>query len=275
MRFNQFDPYVRFWAALLFAFLVPGHGVAAPEPSKPAPIITIIRLDGTSVRGTVTSMGPIIIAFQPAPKPNQPAGTKLDPINLPWASVRSISNGMTHAKFMQQFKLEHAGQLCETCKGEGSSFCSTCKGTGHDPTKLTDCKVCHGELLVDCKGPKCDHGQIPCPSPCLKFSEGEWIKRDDLRVRIWRFGNSYAWISEHHLGNMVTFDSKTHVINDAGKCPLCGGTTHIDCPVCHGSGKSPCPTCAARTNVPACNDCDHGLVACKTCSGSGLKKDGV
>lgn len=242
----------------------------APVHSKPAPIVTIIKSDGTMVRGHLASSDPDQVTLQPTPtaKEADPA-----PVSVPWKDIKAVSSGLTRAKALAQWKIEHHDDLCPTCHGDRTVACSTCKGTGKDPAARKDCPTCHGELLIDCKTPREKDGKIPCPNHCLQFTEGQWGKQGDLRVRYYHFPHGSAWISEHHLGHMMVIDPKLGTITDNGVCPVCNGTTVIPDPVCEGTGKMPCPTCVHDKSAPACPaHCDNGRVVCPTCGGTGLKK---
>jgi hypothetical protein len=242
------------------------------DKPKPVPAITVTQTDGTVVRGQITSSDPDQIIMQPARKP----GEKEDPapVTIAWKQIKTVSNGLSHQKALDEWKLQHHDQLCPVCHGNRAVLCSVCKGTKHDPASAADCKTCKGELLVDCKQPKCKGGQIPCPNTCLKAYEGTWVEREGKK---WRFFHSakgdHGW-SEAHLGELIVLDRKTGEYQNQGKCPTCGGTTYVECPTCHGLGKMPCPTCVARTDAAACPaHCDDGTTVCTVCSGTGLKGD--
>ena len=250
---------------------------------RPAPIVTVTKADGTTVRGTVTVSEPdSIIVTPPAPRPvvarpGRPVAAPAEPaapVVVPWSEIKSVSNGLTQANAFSQWKLTHHDLLCPTCHGERTVLCPTCKGTTHDPASGKDCPTCHGELLVDCKDPRCDNGQVPCPNHCLQLTEGKWVTREDgLKWRSFPIGNAVASFSEHHLGHVITIDRKAGTANDTGVCPVCNGTTKADCPLCHGVGKVPCATCVNRKDAPACPaHCDHGRVKCADCDGTGVKK---
>jgi hypothetical protein len=248
------------------------------QPAAPAvPIVIAYKTDGTSVRGQVTAVDPDGVTLTPPAKPGVGGATpesEPSPVTVAWKDIRSMSNGLTQAKAIVQWKQAHHEQLCETCHGDRTVPCPTCKGTMHDPASGKDCPTCHGELLVDCKAPKCDHGKVPCPNHCLQLTEGQWVKRDDgLKWRTFPMGHAWFSFSEHHLGHIITVDRKAGTVTDTGVCPVCNGTTKADCAVCHGLGRVPCATCSARTDVPACPaHCEQGRVKCPTCEGTGLKK---
>jgi hypothetical protein len=242
---------------------------AAPgqTPAKPAagaaPIVTVTKANGSTLRGKLTAAGPASITVEVAGVGATP------PADIAWKYIKSVSNGLTQIKALQQFKAEHADELCDTCHGNTSLVCATCKGTGHDPASGKDCKTCKGELLVACRASKCKEGKVPCPAPCLKLSEGKWTVQEGMKVRTFPGG---AWISEKHIGTMVSFDKAGQMV-DKGVCPTCGGTTAVTCPTCGGTSKVTCPTCLARKDAPSCAaHCDKGREICKGCDGTGLKR---
>jgi len=254
---------------IAFCLLAAAAPPNAPA-TKPAPLVIVTKADNTIVRGLLVASDPDDVTLQPPPKSDK---TPSDPITVNWNDIKRISNGLTQAKALEQWKTEHAAELCDQCHGDRMLTCPTCKGTGKDPASAKDCKTCGGAMQVKCKAPKCDNGKIPCPKPCLKLTEGHWYKKPDGLM--WRNlpanrDGTYMYVSEHHLGQLiVTKDGRT----DLGEtCPTCGGTTKIDCPECHGAGKVPCPTCKTNQALPKCADCDDGKIKCKACGGTGLKK---
>ena len=261
------------WAAVV---------TAADAPITAASLtadITVARAGGATVKGRITSCTPELLTVQPDPKP-VPKGAKPpavepptpDPVEVPWADVRHVSNGLTARRALDVWKAQHAAELCPTCRGERTVVCPTCKGTRHDPAAAANCKTCHGELLVACKTPGEHDGQIACPNGCLQLKVGTWVKHPDgLLWRTFVVGKgSTVFYSEHHAGDVILLDLKNHSGDDAGKCPVCGGTQAIDDPACHGTGKLPCPECLTRKAAACPNHCDAGRVACPTCKGSGL-----
>jgi hypothetical protein len=232
--------------------------------------VTLTKVDGSTIRGEVVSTTPEEVVFKPARK----AGEQADPENvtIPWTEIKRLSNGLTQQKALETWKQEHRDQLCETCRGDRKVLCATCKGTAHDPASAKDCKTCKGELLVDCKAPKCKEGTIPCPSTCLKLTEGNWTRRPDgMRWRVFRNSRGSQEYNEQNVGELIVVENGQWT--NKGKCPTCGGKTTLDCPTCRGLGKAPCATCIARSDAPACTGgCDHGRVACETCKATGLKQ---
>jgi hypothetical protein len=243
--------------------------------------VTVARAGGATVKGTITECTPELLKVQPAPKPrpvNAKPGTPdpptPDPVEVPWKDVRHVSNGLTARLALEIWKAQHANQLCPTCRGERTVMCPVCKGTNHDPAAAADCKTCHGELLVDCKSKGEVGGKVGCPNGCLRLSVGNWKKQPDGSMRrTWVWAGGSAWVSDHHLGDVVILDQKAGNISDLGKCMICGGTSLVDDPLCHGTGKIPCPECVARKAAGPCpNHCDAGRVVCPTCNGTGLAK---
>jgi hypothetical protein len=249
------------------AAATPPGGAGTPKPA-PLPFVTVTKTDNTVVKGNLTASDPAgVTVVAPAP-PGKPAN---EPVVVKWPEVAKVSNGLTRRKVVDQWRVEHKEQLCETCRGEGTNVCATCKGTVHDPAKLPkDCATCKGELLVDCKGPKCDKGQIPCPKPCLKPTDGGWFSKDGGKWRRFPEKGGFFEVSDHHLGQIVVADKDGR--KSTVPCPSCGGKMTVDCPVCHGAGKVACPTCAKNDAAPKCPDCDQGRQVCKTCEGTGMRK---
>lgn len=245
-------------AFVLLPLLVLAAG--APPTAKPPaqPVVTLTKTDGTTVKGKLLEAR--------WDKVKLAAGK--DEQEIPWHDISKISNGLTRNKALDAFRKDHADAACPDCNGFGFHRCETCKGTGHVPESAKDCPTCKGELLVDCKTPKCDKGRLPCPNTCLKRGEGNWIMRDGKKVREFKSGSKTFWWSENHLGELIVREGTDYV--DKGKCPTCGGTTTIPDPACLGAGKLPCPDDVKR-DAPACKDCQFGDVACKACTGTGVK----
>ncbi len=246
------------------------------DPSQNSQLITVVSTSGT-IKGTLTSYDPDGVTIQPAPKPvpkNKPQepASQPAPVTFKWSDIKSISDGLSQRKALDAFEASHKADLCPTCKGERRVFCTVCKGTGHDPAAHKDCKVCNGELLVDCKTPGCKNGEIPCPNLCLRLGVGHWVKHDDgLQWCLFHIGRGTAMYSEHHLGHLIVVDRVNMQVNDDGVCPVCGGTTTVTDPACLGTGKMPCPA-VIKGAGPCPGNCEHGFVVCPDCGGTGLKK---
>jgi len=233
-------------------------------PPKP-PVITITKSDGTTVRGQLDTADLKSVSVTQLVK-GKPEGEKA---TIAWADIKSISNGMTRQRVIDQWKKDHVEDRCADCKGEGKVACPSCKGTGRDHASAKDCPTCHGEETIPCTTPKCDHGKIKCPKPHIRLEEGTWYKKPDGKM--WRKfpgANGGQWeISEGHVGQIA--DPEKGPI----PCPLCGGAMTIDDPKCHGTGTLLCPDCTKLAATNKCADCDKGKVACKTCNGVGLKPE--
>jgi hypothetical protein len=238
--------------------------------NRPPPLVTLTKTDGSTLRGEVVSSTPENVVFKPARKPNEQ--TDPEQVTLAWSEIKKLSNGLTQQKALETWKNEHREQLCESCRGNRALWCEVCKGTTHSPQSAAECKTCKGELLIDCKTPKCDQGTMPCPSPCLKLTDGSWkTKPDGSKVRTFRGSGGLQEFTEQNVGELIVVSNGN--VENKGKCPTCGGRTKVDCPTCLGYGKNPCATCLARKEAPACtNACDHGRSPCQTCKGTGLKQ---
>jgi hypothetical protein len=262
---------------LLALIVIVSLALAAAPPTssnKPAPtaklaappIVSIKKTDGSNLRGKLLDADGIHLTIQPAVDKN----TFGDPVEVPWKDVKVVSTGLTQKKAQDTWKLAHKDELCDACHGERLVTCDVCKGTGHDPDSSKDCKTCKGAQQIACNHPKCDHGKIPCPGPCLKLSEGSWTMHDGKRIRTFRNpGGGTAWVSEGHVGQIVKFDKRGDMTLE--DCPICHKTGKIDCPTCHGTGFMPCPTCKADKNAAKCTACEDGLKPCSACAGTGLK----
>ena len=258
MRFTPF--------ALLVLLLVSLTLLAAPGDK--IALITVTKRDGTVLKGQFTASDPKGVSVQPIAK-NAADGTV---VVVPWTEIKSVSNGLTRQKAIDQWKKEHPEDRCTDCRATGHVDCAACKGTGRDASSAKQCATCKGEQTTPCKQPKCEQGTIVCPSPCLKLAEGNWVKKED--GKLWRRfpvkgGGSFE-VSEGHVGEVVVM--KGGEPQPPIKCPTCNGTQKTTCPKCGGDALAPCPTCtsAARAN-PCPEKCQRGQVACKTCDGTGLK----
>src|SRR4051794_37784095 len=89
-------------AAVMIALAVPFCGAQAPKPTSTAtPIVTVTKNDGSTVRGKLTAAGPGSITVEPS----APAGAAA--VQIAWHDIKTVSNGLTQAKAIQQFKSEH------------------------------------------------------------------------------------------------------------------------------------------------------------------------
>jgi hypothetical protein len=234
------------------------------RPAPPPQIVTIKKVDGSTLRGKV--VGGDGVQLTVAPIEGKAFG---QPVELAWQDVKTVSNGLTQRKQEDAWKLTHKDELCEVCHGERAIACATCKGTGHDPESSKDCKTCNGAQQVKCNQPKCDKGKVPCPGPCLKLSEGHWTTtKDGKHVRTFKMQGETVTVGEEHIGQTGKFEGKTIQFAD---CPTCGKTGTINCPTCHGTSFMPCPTCKADKKPADCASCEDGYIACASCAGTGLK----
>ncbi len=191
-------------------------------------------------------------------------------VDVPWAEVAKVSNGLTYAKALDEWKAANAGNLCETCQGYRTVKCADCHGTSHDHASSRGCTKCKGEGEIKCAQPRCKEGKVPCPGKCLKLTEGTWVKRDDgKRWRTIKLKGRTVNISEGHIGEVWEVGND-EVVN-RGKCPTCAGTAEVICPKCEGTSASPCPTCLAAKDAPDCPTYTAGRSECAICVGSGLK----
>src|SRR5436190_14388918 len=84
--------------------------LAGAAPAKPVNV-TVIKTDGSNVRGQLNAFDLKGVTVQKLVK-NQPSG---DQVTIAWADIKSVSNGLTRAKAIEQWKKEHPEDLCETC----------------------------------------------------------------------------------------------------------------------------------------------------------------
>ena len=248
--------------ALPAIFLLVSVLIAADAKKSP-PRVTVVKNDKTSLNGEFVEATPAGVTVK------SPKG---EPTLTAWADIKSVSNGLTHQKIVDEWKTTHAELLCETCHGDGATKCDTCHGTGVDPANATPCEKCKGTGDLG-KCPKCTDGKVPCPATCIKRSDFHGEKDANGVPRSRWFKNrdgSSMWYHEAHIGELLVLENGTWV--NRGKCPTCAGTTQIICPTCHGSAKRDCTTChGAGVTGPACAVCKGGKVPCATCGGTGLK----
>lgn len=258
---------MRFTPIALAALLVLSLSLLAAAPERIA-LVTVTKADGTVVRGQLSASDPKGVSVQPIAK-NAPDGAV---VLVPWSEIKSVSNGLTRQKAIDKWKKEHPEDRCATCRAAGHVDCDACKGTGRDAASAKDCATCKGEQTLACAQPKCEQGTTICPAPCLKLTEGNWIKKDDGK-RWRRFpvrgGGSFE-VSEGHVGEVVVFDKVGQ--GSTIKCAVCNGTQKATCPKCGGDSLMPCATCASAARANPCPaKCQRGQLPCKTCDGTGLK----
>jgi hypothetical protein len=255
---------------LILSFMIgPGLILAAAPREKPAaaprqPTVTVTTKDGKTVRGTLESADPDHVTVKPSPK--------AEPVEISWDDITRVTNGLTREKVIEQYKKDHPDKLCKDCGGDGVAACATCHGTGFDPTQLTTCPECNGAGVTGECPRKCEDGKIDCPKPCLKLTQGVWKMKEGKRWRDFRGRDGTMSISEGHLGELIEMENGNPT--NKGKCPTCGGTTQAACETCGGLSMMLCTKCEFLGKVgPPCGSCKNGGVECKTCGGSGIKKD--
>jgi hypothetical protein len=247
-----------------------GNRANNPQNSGQNQSITITRTDGSSTRYELLSYDVDHLSVRTP-------GERGDvvPIDVSWNDVvRTSLPNVTYEKVLNQWKALHRADLCPTCLGNRVVLCDICRGTSHDPAELPmDCKTCNGSLLIECKGPKCVAGRIPCTNVnCVKLSDGQWVERDDGKARSYKWAGGVVWVSyKKFAGHEIAIDPKTGNISDKGLCPVCGGATTLECPVCDGLGMVACPTCSNRKVALCPSDCEKGKTICSTCGGTGLR----
>ncbi len=256
------------WVGLVLVCVGGAFVWAAAPAAKPKPIVTVTKLDKTTVRGQLTSAEPDQLVL----KTIGPAG---EPVTLRWSQIAKVSNGLTQDDATAQWKAQFTKeQLCPDCDGDRGVACTDCHGTGHDQAKLTDCKDCDGGGLLFCANQTCDDGKIDCPMPCLKLSEGRWVKKaDGKRWRTFSARGGTVFWSEGHLGELI--ETENGMPTNRGPCPTCSGSTKVDCKDCVGMGYKVCPTChfEGKTGPPCtATECELGKTPCATCAATGLKK---
>jgi len=192
-------------------------------------------------------------------------------VDVKWADVQKVSNGLTQEKALARWKEENADKVCGTCHGDRVVACPKCGGTGKDATKKVACKTCNATGSIKCTGKGCVNGTADCPNTCLKLSEGKWeLGADGIRWRKFVAGNTVASWSERHLGQVIVIENGTPV--NKGVCPQCNGTMKIKCLLCIGTGNITCPDCKGEKQVSsACDQCKDGKIPCAACKGTGLK----
>ena len=84
-------------------------GVAAAKPKTP-PRVFVKKADGTSVRGELVEADGVRLSVRPAE-----GKTLGEPVEIKWADVKTVSNGLTREKAQQAWKAGHKDELCEDC----------------------------------------------------------------------------------------------------------------------------------------------------------------
>jgi hypothetical protein len=233
---------------------------------KPKPIVTVTKADQSTVRGRLIAYDADVVTLEVGPKAGEG-----EIVEVRWDEIAKVSNGLTHAKALDEWKQANADKLCQACHGNRVTRCPDCRGTGHDHAASADCAKCKGEGEVQCAQPRCVGGRVPCTNKCIKLTEGTWVKKEDgKRWRTIKMGKGSLQLSEAHAGELWVEENGQPV--NKGKCPTCAGATTIACARCEATGKMPCPTCVAKKDASDCPTCDGGKVSCSTCEGTGLKK---
>src|SRR5688500_5795111 len=127
------------------------------QPQQRVPVVIVTKIDGSTARGQIVSADGDNIVVR--------ASEKHEPVTIPWASVKRVSNGLTQAQAWAAWKEQNAGLLCDTCRGDRVTRCATCRGTAVDPSKSTPCDQCDGVGVTEvCAAPKCNGaGKVDCP----------------------------------------------------------------------------------------------------------------
>jgi hypothetical protein len=120
---------------------------------------------------------------------------------------------------------------------------------------MRPCFECQGTGKSKCSVPTCVGGQANCPAPCLKPTDGTWVRMNVAghpATDLWkkfptRNGSYQAW-NQNHSGELVQVKNGEPV--NVGKCPTCGGSTKVQCSACKGSGQITCPICDGKKTVP-------------------------
>lgn len=115
------------------------------------------------------------------------------------------------------------------------------------------CFLCAGKGEVACAAPRCNAGYRPCPGPCFKRHEGNWVPypgQPGVMARAVRTPDRRTfYISEGHAGEVWVFEGGTMV--SKGPCPTCKGRRVVACKSCKATGTQECPVCAREGAVPA------------------------
>jgi hypothetical protein len=261
------------WTFILLAWVAPLYAQSPKPPApKPVPSVTVVKADESTVKGWLLAAGPKGMKLDPAAKRVDPP---VETVELLWDDVKTVSNGLNRQRAVTQLKQARKTELCGDCLGEGGVNCRVCNGTGHPAGSAVGCATCQGAQTVACKTPRCKDGVIPCPAPCLKPTEGNWVKKKEDGLR-WRSfpvkGKGTFSISERHFGEILDLSSGSPVTT---ACVVCNKTGAIKDPNCSGTGLMPCPEDLARTDAPDCEACKGtGKTECKTCEGYGLAAKG-
>src|SRR5690349_11111261 len=108
--------------ALLLAPALAQQPRQRPSATKTAlaPIVTVIQNDGSTARGRLTGIDVDHLTLTPPVTTTDPSP---QPVTLSWADVKSVSNGLTRAKVLDDWRKEHYADLCPTCLGMRTLSC--------------------------------------------------------------------------------------------------------------------------------------------------------
>lgn len=247
-----------------FLFLLSVMFSVAIAQVSPGRLVIQLK-DGRTVAGELIEATPAGVKIKPSPK--------TDVMEIEWAKISKMANGMTRESIVKQWQAEKPDLLCKLCNGTATTKCTTCDGVGIKPDQQTPCTQCSGSGNVgDCKTPKCKDGMIPCPDKCLKADS--FTGPPDAEGKRWRTfrgksGSNARW-SDAHIGELVVMENGEPV--NKGKCPTCDGTTFVKDPACNGTGKKPCKVCKGKGVLgPKCDACVQGKISCPECKGTGLR----
>lgn len=231
--------------------------------AQAAESVIVTKKDGKKQMGELTLVDPDKVILKDADEKN---------IEIPWADIQKMSNGLNRESGTKRWKEENAERLCATCHGERFVECLKCKGTGKDPVAKVACKTCQGTGSTKCTVKSCVNGVADCPNTCLKLSEGTWYEEGGKKWRKFTTSKFVASWSDGHLGQVIVI--KDGLPTNTGVCPVCMGKTKVQCMLCKGTGTVACAECQGTKQVPAdCEACKGGTVRtpCATCKGTGLK----
>lgn len=200
-------------------------------------------------------------------------GESAKELSFTWDQIKKLSNGLTRDKAMAAWAAEHPDQVCDECKGAGQTFCNKCAGKGLLPdAPKVPCTKCALTGLAPCANRYCTLGKVACDGPCLKPSEGNWVKgKENLLWRRYTFPGGWAEWSEKHYGEVIKIENGRPV--NKGKCEKCKGTLKMACGLCAGKARMPCPACkGSKEMLPDCTACKQGMSVCAVCQGTGEKQ---
>lgn len=120
--------------------------------------------------------------------------------------------------------------------------------------KTKPCFQCNGTGKMKCPVASCKDGQSDCPAPCIKLSQGVWVKRPDLHrpdpnelMQLITVEGHKVWVSSHHEGVRYVWANGQAEMQT---CPVCKGTAKATCSVCKGKSFVTCPICDGKGIIP-------------------------